>query len=108
MKPLLKGIPACPGKVKGKVKLIKTPASFVKPERGVIIVVPFTTPILALALSQAKAIVTDKGGLTSHAAVIAREFNIPCIVNTEKATKILKENQRIIVDGDKGEIYEAK
>ena len=54
------------------------------------------------ALHKASAIVTDMGGITSHAAVVAREFDIPCIVGTKHATKIFKDNDIIEVDVEKG------
>jgi len=55
-----------------------------------------------LACRKAAAIVTDEGGITSHAAIISRELGIPCIVGTGIATKVFKDGDRITVDADKG------
>jgi len=103
----LKGITASPGIVEGKVLIIKNPAKPVEPKRGCIIVTTFTTPVIALALTEAAGIICEKGGLTCHAAIIAREFNIPCIVGVKNTLKRLKNNQTIILDANKGKIYEA-
>ncbi len=61
-----------------------------------------TTPEIAGALDKAVGIITDEGGVTCHAAIIAREYAIPCLVGTEKATKILKDNQEVVLDCIKG------
>ena len=53
-------------------------------------------------MRKAGAIITDEGGLTSHAAVISREFGIPCIVGTHKATEIFKNGDLVEVDANKG------
>ena len=106
-KPILKGINASSGKIKAKVYKILNTTKPVKPKAGYIIVADYTTPIIAPALSQAKGILCETGGLTSHAAIIAREFNIPCIVGVKGAKKKLKDEQEIILDADKGKIYEA-
>jgi len=76
-------------------------------KKGDILVTEMTDPLYMLAIEKAKAIVTDVGGLLCHAAITSREMKIPCIVNTKKATKILKNNQKIIVNATKGEIYEG-
>ena len=53
-------------------------------------------------MKKAKAIVTDEGGITSHAAVISRELKIPCVIGTKIATKVLKNNDLVEVDADNG------
>lgn len=102
---LLKGIPACPGIVSGTVFVIKNPSRMAKIKKRAILAAPFTTPILAPVISQAAGLITEIGGLTCHAAVISREFGIPCIVGAEKATKTLKNGQKIILNANKGLIY---
>jgi pyruvate,water dikinase len=104
---ILKGIPASVGIAEGKVKLILDPAQCSKMKRGNILVTEMTNPLFMPAIKKAKAIITDIGGLLCHAAIVSRELRIPCIVNTKRATKILKDNQKIIVDAIKGEIYAA-
>ena len=64
-----------------------------------------TNPAMIMIISQAGAIVTDIGGITSHPAIVARELGIPCVVGTEKATKVLKDGMKIMVDGKKGVVY---
>jgi len=103
----LKGITACPGKVKGKIWKIENPIEVLAVKKNHIVIVPFTTPIIALAISESKAIVCEKGGLTSHAAIIAREFGIPCIVGVKDLLNSFKDNQTVVVDADHAEIYEA-
>lgn len=103
---LLKGISACPGMINGQVFIIKHPSSMAKVKKGRIIVAPFTTPIIAPAVSQAVGLITEMGGLTCHAAIVAREFGIPCVVGVKGATKILKNGQRITLDANKRIIYE--
>ena len=74
-------------------------------KKGNILVTEMTDPLYMPAIRKAKAIITDIGGLLCHAAITAREMKIPCIVNTKRATKILNDNQKIIVNATKGEIY---
>ncbi len=99
-----KGISACSGKVRGKVLKIDNPIKPVLGKKGYILVAPFTTPVIALAISQAKGIVCEKGGITSHAAIISRELGIPCVVGVTGILAVLKNNQLITVDANKGEI----
>lgn len=70
-------------------------------ERSVI-VTPFSVPQLAVVLCQASAIITEKGGITSHAAIIARECLIPCIVGLDGATRILRDGMMVRVNGSAG------
>lgn len=104
---ILKGIPASAGVTKGKVKIILDPSDNSKMRKGDILVTEMTNPLFVPAIQKAKAIVTDVGGLLSHAAIISRELGIPCVVGTKKATKVLKNNQQIKVDGEKGTIYQG-
>lgn len=104
---LLKGAPASPGIASGLVKIIKTPADLHKMEQGDIMVASQTNPDFVPGMKKAVAIVTDKGGRTSHAAIVSRELGIPAVVGTEKATQILSNGMAISVDGGKGEIYKG-
>lgn len=107
-KEILKGTSASPGRTIGKVIIVKNPVKTIKAVPGAIIVAPFTTPVIASAIAVSAGIICEKGGLTSHGAIIAREFNIPCVVGVKDALKVLKNNQEIILDANKGIIYEAK
>jgi phosphohistidine swiveling domain-containing protein len=106
----LKGTPTNKGKVTGKVKIItSTPQTidriheeFAKMEKGDILVAETTSPEYMPAIRIAGAILADQGGLLSHAAVTSREFGIPSIVALKYATKVLKDGDRVEVDGEKG------
>jgi pyruvate, water dikinase len=104
-KALLTGSPASPGIVSGKVMIIRDPKDNDKVEAGMILVAPMTTPDFVPAMKRAAAIVTDKGGQTSHAAIVSRELGVPCVVGTGSATTKLKTGQMITVDAQKGEVY---
>lgn len=100
----LKGRTAFQGQVKGRAIIVKTVRDFVKVKSGGIIVSPMTTTDFTPYLKNVKAIVTDEGGVTCHAAIVAREFGIPCIVGTKVATKILKDGDLLEVDANNGVI----
>jgi len=89
------------GKVSGKVKIITNPHTQTL-EKGDILVCDFTTPDFVMHMQNAAAIVTNRGGILSHAAIIARELQKPCIVATENATHILKDGDIVEVDATKG------
>lgn len=101
---LLKGTPASLGTVKGKVKVLTDPSESNKINKGDILVVEMTDPLYMPAIMKAGGIITNIGGVLSHAAIISRELKIPCIVSAKNATEILKENQLIVLDATKGEV----
>jgi pyruvate,water dikinase len=105
---LLKGIPASTGLAKGRVSIILSPSMNSKMKKGDILVTYSTNPLFTPAILKARGIITEKGGVLCHAAIIARELDIPCLVSAEKATQILRNNQEIIIDGNKGIIYYAE
>lgn len=105
MEILLKGVAASKGIVKGKTRVLLNPNEVDKFQSGEILVLPSSSPLYTLAILKASAIITDIGGILSHAAIVARELGIPCITGTEKATKILKNDMKILVDGEKGVVY---
>lgn len=98
----IRGAIAYTGIVQGSVKLILTQKDIAKMQKGNILVARMTTPEIVPAARLAAAIVTDEGGITCHAAIISRELKIPCIIGTKFATKILKDNDLVIVDADQG------
>jgi pyruvate,water dikinase len=75
--------------------------------KGDVLVTGMTDPDFVPFMKMASAIVTDKGGITSHAAIVSRELNIPCVVGTENATQIMKTGQEYTVDSRNGVIYEG-
>ncbi len=101
----IKGMVACKGNVTGKVKIVlnaldKEDAD--KFEDGNILVTSMTRPEFLQLMKKAAAIVTNEGGISCHAAIIARELKIPCIIGTKIATKVLKDGDIVEVDADKG------
>lgn len=100
----IQGACASRGKARGKVRKLLTPAESNKMQKGEILVTMMTTPDFMFAMSRAAAIVTDEGGITSHAAIVSRELGIPCIVGTGNATKVLKNGEFVEVDADKGTV----
>ncbi len=107
-KVILKGLPASPGIASGPVKVIFSADEIDKVEKGDVLVTTMTNPDMVPAMEKAVAIVTDEGGPLSHAAIVSRELGIPCVVGTEKATKVLKNGQIVTVDGSRGLVYEGK
>jgi len=106
-KPILIGTPASPGMVSGPVQIIKSIKQIDKIQKGEVLVTTMTSPDFVPAMKKVVAIITDQGGQTSHAAIVSRELGIPCVVGTEKATKELKNNQIVTVNGTKGEVYKG-
>ena len=76
-------------------------------KKGDILVTDMTNPDFVPFMKIASAIVTDKGGVTSHAAIVSRELSIPCVVGTETATQVMKTGQQYTVDSRNGIIYEG-
>jgi phosphohistidine swiveling domain-containing protein len=98
----IKGSVASKGKATGKVKIIQTTHDMINMSEGDILVASMTRPETVPAMKKAAAIVTDEGGVTSHAAIVSRELDIPCIIGTKIATKILQDGDEVEVDADKG------
>jgi len=96
------GVIASKNKAKGRVVIIRHTISLKNIKEGDVMVAVTTHPDYVPAMKKCNAIVTDEGGITSHAAIIARELNIPCIVGTKKATHIFKDGDEVEVDADQG------
>ena len=99
---VVKGNPACRGRVTGRVKIVRKLSELSKVEEGDVLVAKMTTPDYMLAIHKAVAIVTDEGGVTCHAAIVSREFNLPCIVGTRNGTQVLSDGDIVEVDADNG------
>ena len=103
---ILQGIGASPGIASGKVKVaITVEEAKSKMEKGDILVTKMTDPDWVPYMKMASAIVTDEGGVTAHAAIVARELGIPAVVGTGNATEKLVDNMEVTVDGTRGVIY---
>lgn len=104
---ILTGEPASPGVVTGIVNILKSAREINKIKRGDVLVTDMTTPDFVPAMKKAVAIVTNKGGQTSHAAIVSRELGVPCVVGTKTATTTLKQGRVITIDGAAGKVYES-
>lgn len=98
----IKGLPVSRGRVRGMVRIVHSPKEIGKIKEGEILVAPMTSPDFIVAMRKAVGIVTDEGGITSHAAIVSRELGIPCIVGTRIATKVLRNGDFIEVNGNHG------
>lgn len=106
-KPIIIGSPASPGIGIGPVKIIHSPKEIDKMDQGDILVAPQTNPDYVPAMRKAEAIITDRGGRTSHAAIVSRELGVPAVVGTENATQKLKTGQIVTVNGSTGEVFKG-
>lgn len=105
---LLKGLPASPGIVPGKIKVVPSSEDIEKIVKGDILVTKMTNPDWVPVMKKSTAIITDEGGITCHAAIVSRELGIPCVVGTMNATTLLKDGQKVTVNGYTGEVYEGE
>ncbi|MFA4834423.1 MAG: PEP-utilizing enzyme [Patescibacteria group bacterium] len=96
-----RGLPACPGKARGRVKIVRRLSDFKKSD-GKIIVARDTIIEYTPYLKKVLGLVTDIGGVSCHAAITAREFNIPCVVGTKFATQIFKDGDTAEIDAVNG------
>lgn len=110
-KVIVKGLPASPGKVSGRVHVILYPSRIDEFKEGEILVTEMTAPDWVPAMKKAKAIVTDSGGMTCHASIVSRELGIPCIVGTksrgEAATVTIPDGIDVTIDATHGVVYEG-
>lgn len=106
-KTALTGRTGCSGVATGPVKIVQADNMSIDFPKGAILVCKVTTPAYIPLMERAAAIVTDQGGILSHAAIVARELKKPCIVGVGIATEQLKDGQTVTVDADKGIVTEA-
>ncbi len=105
---VIQGLPVSKGIAKGKIRILMDPFKISKFKKGEILVAPMTSPEYIFVMQKAKAVITDAGGLTCHAAIVSRELKIPCVVGTKIATKVLKDGDKVKVDANKGIIRKIK
>ncbi|HZD01982.1 MAG TPA: PEP/pyruvate-binding domain-containing protein [Actinomycetes bacterium] len=96
------GTPASPGRYTGTVRVVMGEHQFDKIRAGDVVVCPVTSPVWSVVFPSMGALVTDGGGILSHPAIIAREHAIPAVVGAGNATCVLKDGQRVTVDGNTG------
>lgn len=99
---LVKGKIGCLGQAKGTARVILKTKDFLRFRPGEILVTRSTNPAWTPLIGMAGAVVTDIGSSLCHAAIVAREYDIPCIVATKNGTKLIKDGQKIEVDANKG------
>ena len=102
---LVKGLSVNTGVYEGTARLVEDDEDFGRIKQGDVLVARLTSPYFNVVLPLLGAIVTDRGGVLSHAAIVAREFGIPGVVGTREATTVIKDGDRIRVDGGAGEVH---
>jgi pyruvate,water dikinase len=106
--PLVHGLGASPGRATGLVRFLRAPADEAALNSGEILVTHMTSPDWVPIMRRASAIVTDAGGMTSHAAIVARELGVPCIVGAHDATRLLSTGTLVTVDGALGTVVAGR
>jgi rifampicin phosphotransferase len=101
---VLSGLAVNTGNYEGPARLVSSPAEFDRVQPGDVLVTRMTSPYFNVVLPLLGAIVTDRGGQLSHAAIVAREYGIPGIVGTREATARIPDGARVRVDGTTGEV----
>lgn len=98
----LQGIAASPGIVEGSIKILHNWQDIGNVDRNTILVVPYTDSGWAPLLARAGGLISEVGGRLSHGAIVAREYGIPAVMDIENATQLLKDNQKVRLDGQMG------
>jgi phosphohistidine swiveling domain-containing protein len=101
---VVRGLPASAGVYEGHARRVAGPAEFGRIVQGDVLVTESTTEAFNILLPLLGAVVTDSGGLLSHAAIVAREYGIPGVVGTREATGLIPDGARVRVDGGAGEV----
>ncbi|SNQ60060.1 PEP-utilizing enzyme [Candidatus Methanoperedens nitratireducens] len=102
LKKVFTGYSASSGIVQGRARIIHSPEEFGRFKAGEILVAPTTDPMWSNLFPIAKAVVTEMGGVLSHASIVAREYGTPCVVNVQGIVDALKDGDLIEVDGKSG------
>lgn len=105
---LARGLAAAPGTASGKVRVLQTPDEGDRLQEGEILVAQMTNPDWLPTIRRAAALVTDTGGMTCHAAIVARELGVPCVVGARTATRDLHDGTTVTVDGARGEVVSGR
>jgi pyruvate, water dikinase len=98
----IRGIAGSPGVVEGTARIILSPDQLAEVEEGEILVCPVTAPSWGAVFGRIKATVSDMGGIMCHSAIVSREYGLPCVVGTGRATQAIRTGDQIRVDGDNG------
>jgi pyruvate,water dikinase len=103
----LRGLAASPGHYSGTARVVLEASDFERVQAGDVLVAWITTPTYNVVLPLLGGLVTERGGLLSHPAIVAREFGIPAVVGCRGATKAIPDGARVTVDGDRGHVMVA-
>jgi pyruvate,water dikinase len=106
--PMVRGLGASPGRATGRVRVLAATAQGSLLQDREILVAHQTSPDWVPLMRRAAALVTDAGGMTSHAAIVSRELGIPCVVGSGNATKQLGDGMLVTVDGEHGTVVAAQ
>jgi pyruvate,water dikinase len=104
---VVRGIPVSPGSYTGPARVVLSPDDFGKVKQGDVLIARSTSPYFNVLLPLIGGIVTDRGGALSHAAIVAREYGIPCVVGTKTGTQAFENGTLVVVDGGAGEVRRA-
>ncbi len=104
---LVQGLAASAGRASGAVRVLVSPEEGERLVAGEILVAPMTSPDWVPTIRRAAALVTDGGGMTCHAAIVARELGVPCVVGARNATSVLRDGEIVTVDGAAGTVVEG-
>ncbi|NHX35348.1 MULTISPECIES: pyruvate, water dikinase [Halolamina] len=105
---LIRGLGASPGVVSGEVRVVTELDQLDKVGDGDVLVTEMTMPDMVPAMKRAAGIVTDEGGMTSHAAIVSRELGVPAVVGTGSGSRELVDDQVVTIDGDRGTVIEGR
>ncbi|BBZ12737.1 phosphoenolpyruvate synthase [Mycobacterium branderi] len=105
---LVRGLPAAPGTASGQVRVLTRPEEGTRLVDGEVLVAPMTNPDWLPTIRRAAALVTETGGMTCHAAIVARELGVPCVVGARRATTELRDGTMVTVDGTRGEVTSGR
>jgi len=101
------GVCAGKGLVEGRVHLASDADLSIPKEKGFVLVCSQTNPSYLILLMKSSGVITETGGIVSHAAIISREIGIPCIVGAKDALSVLKEGQKVLLDASNGVVYDC-
>jgi phosphoenolpyruvate synthase/pyruvate phosphate dikinase len=101
---LLQGIAASPGRRCGRARVLVRAADLSEVAAGEILVTRFATPDVVLVFDRIAGFVTDQGGRSAHAAVVAREFGVPAVVGAQVATREIPDGSDVALDGTEGSV----
>jgi phosphoenolpyruvate synthase/pyruvate phosphate dikinase len=99
------GKPGAPGIGEGPARIVLTDEDLAEVKKGEVLVCTMLTPLWAMAYPMVKGVLTEAGGILSHAAILGREYGTPVAVALPKCTSIIKNGQRIRVDGTRGLVF---